>query len=331
MSDYDDDEELKNYSQVSKKGKKSQALKRGNKSSQTSSVETARNALFECLEYEGKATKQSSKGVLDRHAPPYWTRITVNKGTHFHTMGFSHNSTITLYPEEAAFLVSRNALVVTDQEEKTLDFQDFCEILCDPDTDGWISFDKYQVYAYLKRLGYIVQRSKPAQISTVIQSNISNPDSVSIWRLFFDKLSSWIYKNKDFPLVWNYKYTNYRAIYSTLQIIPSSPWYKPFYQSLCRSFDWDVYKPRASWKKKDPGPPDFRIVVNNIHDPMPSLHEQNQLFSQLEAPNYNYQPLRNVKMKEYGPTFVMALVGDAEGISYLRMVGDSLADIVDLT
>lgn len=64
---------------------------------------------------------------------------------------------------------------------------------------------------------------------------------------------------------------------------------------------------------------------------MPSLHEQNQLFSQLVGtPNSNYQPLRNVKGKEYGPTFVMALVGDAEGISYLRMVGDSLADIVDM-
>lgn len=62
---------------------------------------------------------------------------------------------------------------------------------------------------------------------------------------------------------------------------------------------------------------------------MPSLHEQNQLFSQLvNTSNTNYQPLRNTKLKEFGPTFVMALVGDTEGISFLRMVGDGLADIV---
>lgn len=260
--------------------KKSQALKRGNKSSQTGSIETARNALFECLKYERSATKQSSKGVLDRNTPPYWTRITANKGTHFHTMGFSHNGAITLYPEEAAFLVSRNALVLTDGDDETVDFQDFCELLCDPDTDGWITFDKYQVYAYLKRLGYIVLRSNPVEISTITPSDCNMKNS-SIWRLYFDKISSWIYKNKDIPLVWNYKYTSYRmsfyhfnttslliihigAIYSTLQIIPSSPWYKPFYKSLCRSFDWNVYKPRSSWKKKDPGTPDFRIVVNKL-------------------------------------------------------------------
>jgi hypothetical protein len=119
------------------------------------------------------------------------------------------------------------------------------------------------------------------------------------------------------------------SIYSALQIIPSSSWYKPFYKSLCRTFDWDVYKPRSTWKKKDPGVADFKVVVNNIHDPMPSLYHQNQLFYQSQGrSNTAYgNTIKDTCLVELGPTFLMALVGDAEGVTFLRMVGDGLSDI----
>ncbi|KAI7894111.1 uncharacterized protein EV154DRAFT_499388 [Mucor mucedo] len=330
MSDYEDEEEeMIDYSRLTnKKGNK--APKRGLKATQVqdSSVERARNALFECISVPPKIPKQCSKGILKKDA---YTSISVNKGTHLRTMGFSQKGVVTLFPEEAAFLVSRDALIVTDENDQPLSFRDFCEILCE-ESDGWISFDKYQVYAYLKRLGYIVMRSKPTNLALLnVETKFIN-DNCSIWDLLVQKLTHWIYKDSMLPLVWNYKYTNYRKIYSTLQIIPSSPWYKPFYNSLCRNFDWDVYKPRASWRKKEPGLPDFQIIVNNIRDPMPSLHEQNQLFAQLtNISNTNYQSLKNTELKERGPTFIMALVGDAEGISFMRLIGDGLADIYEVT
>lgn len=194
----------------SKKGQQQKAPKRGNKSTDQNSVESARQALFECIEYKAPISKTSSKGTL-QSCSPFWTSITTNKGTHLHTIGFSHKGIITLYPEEAAFLVSRNALVVTDDKEKVLGFQDFCEILCDDDTDGWINFDKYEVYAYLKRLGYIVLRSKPVSDMPSVPITESNKDrSISLWKLFFDKISYWIYKDQNIPLVWNYKYSSYR-------------------------------------------------------------------------------------------------------------------------
>jgi hypothetical protein len=126
-------------------------------------------------------------------------------------MGFSQAGVITLYPEEAAFLVSRNALIVTDREGNTFQYQDFCEILCEGD-DSWITFDKYQVYAYLKRLGYIVTRSKPSFNSIRAPPlQEENSGEISLWKLFFDKVSYWIYKENR-PLVWNYKYSNYRKL-----------------------------------------------------------------------------------------------------------------------
>lgn len=154
-------------------------------------------------------TRQCSKGSLRRNRPPYWTSISVNKGAHFHTLGFSNEGKITLYPEEAAFLVSRNALVVTDENDNELQFQDFCELLCDNETDGWITFEKYQVYAYLKRLGYIVQRSKSFSVPpTILESDDTHTRST--WDLFCNKLSYFIYKGNDMPLVWDYKDTSYR-------------------------------------------------------------------------------------------------------------------------
>lgn len=90
-----------------------------------------------------------------------------------------------------------------------------------------------------------------------------------------------------------------------------------------------MYKPRSTWKKKDPGEADFKVVVNNIHDPMPSLYHQNQLFYQSQGTsNIAYgNTLKDTQLVEFAPTFLMALVGDAEGITFLRMVGDGLADI----
>lgn len=124
-------------------------------------------------------------------------------------MGFSQKGVITLFPEEAAFLVSRDALIVTNEYNQLLGFQDFCEILCE-ESDGWISFDKYQVYAYLKRLGYIVLRSKAVDLASLKLETSVIEDSSSIWDIFVHKLTFWIYKDSRLPLVWDYKYSSYR-------------------------------------------------------------------------------------------------------------------------
>ncbi|CAO3624122.1 unnamed protein product [Mucor fragilis] len=242
-------------------------------------------------------------------------------------MGFSHQGAITLFPEEAAFLVARNALTVTKHTADPVCFEDYCQLMCER-CDGWITFDKYQVYAYLKRLGYIVMRAKKLRM-VAKQTAEKEPDVPSMLKLFFDAITDWIQPLQSRPLVWDYRCTSYPQIYSTLQIVPSTPWYKPFYTSLCPTFDWDVYKPRPGWKKKDPGEPDFRVVVKSVHEAMPTLYEQNQLFGQLiGTSSANYKPLlKNTELGLLAPAFVMALAGDAEGITFLRLTGDGVSNV----
>ncbi|GAN05191.1 tRNA-splicing endonuclease subunit sen54 [Mucor ambiguus] len=335
MSDAEDDEVLIDYSQLLGKknqhSKKSQAPKRGEKANVSHQLDQqqmakSRQALFECIAHIVPIPKNASEGQLSTSAP-YYTTITKSKGTHLHSMGFSYQGAITLFPEEAAFLIARNALSVTQHDTDPIRFEDYCQLMCEC-CDGWITFEKYQVYAYLKRLGYIVMRSKKLSITTK-QTVEKEPSEPSIFKLLFDAITHWIQPLQTRPLVWDYRCTSYSQIYSTLQIIPSTPWYKPFYTSLCPTFDWDVYKPRPSWKKKDPGEPDFRVVVKSIHESMPRLYEQNQLFSQLiDTCNANYKPpLKNTELGLLAPTFVMALVGDAEGITFLRLTGDGVEDV----
>ncbi|KAG1057158.1 hypothetical protein G6F46_002415 [Rhizopus delemar] len=284
-----DCEELVDYSQLIKKKKPKRPK------SNEDQTTYAQDALFQCLENKGRLQKSVCEGIVDSN----WIKITVNKGTHLHTVGMSHQGHIRLNPEEAAFLVSRNALIVRD-EDRVLTFEDLCEFIVE---DTWLTFDKYLVYAYLKRLGYIVMRSKAIA---------RQPHSVSYWQWWSEKISHWFNRSrkKRGPLVWNYSCSDYYTVYSTLQIIPSSsPLYKPFNQAWM--IDWDVYKPRPTWKKKDPGLPDYRIVVKNIQEPIPTLDSQYQLFSQSNDTQ-----------------LLIALVGDTEGVLFLNLMSNTVQTIV---
>ncbi|KAL9543977.1 hypothetical protein MBANPS3_007859 [Mucor bainieri] len=340
MSDAEDDDEvLIDYSQLLAKtnsrssSRRSQAPKRGEKANGPHQLDqqqlaTSRQALFECIAHKVPIPRNASQGQLSASAPHY-TTITKSKGTHLHSMGFSHQGATTLFPEEAAFLIARNALTVTQHDTGPVHFEDYCQLMCEC-SDGWITFDKYQVYAYLKRLGYIVMRSKTQPATANRQTAPKEPPpQPGMLKLLLDSITHWIQPLQRRPLAWDYRCTSYPDIYSTLQIIPSTPWYKPFYASLCPAFDWDTYKPRPGWRKKDPGEPDFRVLVRSIHAAMPTLYEQNQLFSQLMGmSSANYKPpLRHTELGAQAPAFVMALVGDAEGVTFLRLAGDGVADV----
>lgn len=171
--------------------RKGKALKRGVKPNATNDIvddqlQMAMQGLFQCISHKEKPAKNISLGHLNGN----YVTISQNKGGHSHTMGFSNKGVITFYLEEAAFLTARNALIVYDKSEKVLEFEDFCEMICE-ESDSWITYDKYQVYAYLKRLGFIVMRSK-GDISNPTRINYFNRPNIS------RRLPVWDYLYKDY-------------------------------------------------------------------------------------------------------------------------------------
>ncbi|CAO3594485.1 unnamed protein product [Absidia cylindrospora] len=100
------------------------------------------------------------------------------------------------------------------------------------------------------------------------------------------------------------------------------------------SVAWDVYKPNPKWKKRDPGVPDFRVVVGNMNDPLPSPDNLHHLFSLLYGLPHKdnaYYPVRNTRSMQSQPAFLMALVGNAEGVTFIRLQSDGISDIAPLS
>ncbi|KAG8901362.1 tRNA-splicing endonuclease subunit sen54 [Tulasnella sp. 403] len=134
--------------------------------------------------------------------------------------------------------------------------------------DGELTLEKYQVYAYLKRLGYVVIRAeKPRDVA--LYPLAAKPATPARPRAFR--------KLRIIPAGHNTPLQVHRPTTSSS--------YKPFYH---------VYKPSTAFKKSAPPPPDFCIVVINARTtPLPSLLEMSDLFGEL--PVVPVQPPRSRK------------------------------------
>ncbi|KAI8143695.1 hypothetical protein BJV82DRAFT_656669 [Fennellomyces sp. T-0311] len=318
-----DEDEVPDYStlfQRSRRGQKENIYS----ASQEEAIQQSRDALFSVIDEKKKVSdKNLSHGILDRATG--LTTLTRSKGTHLRVMGHSIKGSMTLYPEEAAWLINMNALHVPDATLETYFGLMFTN------TDKWISFEKYQVYAYLRRLGYIVHRHSTPQRSSADPTMSSSLRNRCQWLIhtlirLFKHAAVYLFGTK--PLIRHGQCSTFESVYSTLRIIPSSPWYKPFTDRETLSFDWDVYRPNPQWKKRSPGVPDFRVAVASAREAVPSLAKYQQLFGDLEQmtrPSDSYHPIRYTKPSNLA--FLLAVVEDTGGISFLRIAGDGVIDI----
>ncbi|KAF6747831.1 tRNA-splicing endonuclease subunit sen54 N-term-domain-containing protein [Ephemerocybe angulata] len=279
-------------------------------------LERSRTAMFETL----KATRTtSSKAISYGIWHPHLARaeVTVMKGIHFSSMGHSAprqvldtdgteklQKRLELLPEEAIYLIERGSMFCW--KESNLDLrqlegvdgvpmtvqQAYSEMIGTED----LTLEKFQVFAYLKRLGYVVTRTRQpnehyptAAPFSVAVSSSSVLDRV---RRLFGVLASGllrVFARFDWwhPLNTNTCFLgirNYGSLFRSLRFIPTghsvplnreeanqkeSP-YQIFY---------NLYKPSTPFKKSTPPAPDFQIVVINARTtPMPTLHELTDLF-----------------------------------------------------
>ncbi|KAI8602064.1 tRNA-splicing endonuclease subunit sen54 N-term-domain-containing protein [Dissophora ornata] len=262
-------------------------------------------------------------------------RLTVNKGTHFVSMGHTIRGQIYLYPEEALYLVDRGSLLV-DHHGIDMSVQQMWSLyLSEARVSGQpqsrqaaqestaepsdsLAMEKYLTYAYLKRLGFIVIRSgtyrhevdarlqhTPTPRSQVLAQLFSGATFwwSTLWRSLFAAWRNrtttlvadvglrlgaatdiWTRKSSR-PLVANNAQLHYDQILQTLRIIPAvrlarnpqdcqgAPAEKKEYKKNRHVVDFDVYKPAGAFKKRQPGIPDYRVVVVSVDAALPALNE----------------------------------------------------------
>ena len=290
------------------------------------------------------------------------------KGTHFSKMGVVKSAKddplgadgfrgqrLWLLPEEVLYLLERGSLDVrwpefqSEEESAGLPMSlqgAYAMFIGDDSQVGGLTFERYSVYAGLKRIGYTVLRAPtwdapgPPPSSDCFapfpqrtwQAGLLN--SITFWRTVFAK------EPKDDteqqvkgPLVSPQLFRSYDEIYRRLSLVnfhdPTVQFFQPYLEppeedpeemDLSFRITYHVWKPGSqTFKKSDPGTPDFRIAVVNARETtIPTLQ---QLSSLMKMVPYDppmptgqlYQKLR------HGYKNVVLAVVDQGVVSYLRM------------
>ncbi|KAG8681370.1 tRNA-splicing endonuclease subunit sen54, partial [Ceratobasidium sp. 395] len=288
----------------------------------------SRNAMFEALRgSRGASSKTISYAIW--YPEIARAHVIAARGTHFSVLGHSAvrpagstdsgpnkpQKRLELMPEEALYLMERGSLFCwRDYEapialiacsDNTLDLEDcdlsygtpmtvqqaFVEMIGEGKLDIHSPESARKVYAYLKRLGYVVGRTiAPANTPHYPlppPNNTTSPQS-----------EGWVCGHDRLPPASTRCYVTFRfdkaeisllaSIFASLRSIraghdmplrlhplrPPTDEFKIF---------WNVWKPSTPWRKLEVPKPDFEIaVVDARKTPIPDIYQLSTLFSSVE-------------------------------------------------
>ncbi|CCH59290.1 hypothetical protein TBLA_0B04540 [Henningerozyma blattae CBS 6284] len=344
----DDDELTQDWSKIaalSKKNPNYTIPKRGEKdavidgtNAQELLLNNARNEMFEALENSVRGTMIKSQ-VKAYYLPLQHEAIVPHpKGNFLQSMGKADKQgRVFLKFHEFLYLAERGTITpyqtfcIQDPdslEEQTIELQlsiqDLYSFFKSQDES-----DNFLVFAYLKRLGFIVNLTDSNDCDTTsffpppkksILSNILNIYNTIRSIFTFHKLSLF---NAFFYSKWNFlfnRYTTSGQIYVGLKKLI------PFFKAPHTRYDllslnsqhklssdtshkkqklsninfkplkitFDVWKPQSNYKKKVPGLPDYQVVVFNKNDPhqrFPTYLEMRKIFDSLD---YKFEYLSEI-------------------------------------
>ncbi|EDO18621.1 hypothetical protein Kpol_1048p52 [Vanderwaltozyma polyspora DSM 70294] len=327
-SDLDEDEVHQDWSQVAKltkKALKAKLPKRGEKEYEPDGTEiqdamlvNARKAMYDTLfnSIRGSMLKNQVKAfyIPDRHV----AIIPHPKGNFLQTIGRVDKTGICyLNFLEFLYLAERGTVTpflcndlndITNGNEYQLSIQEIYSFFKSQN-----EMDNFQVYAHLKRLGFIVFPSNSFESG---KTTFYPPTSIfkkyfapSLFKSFYLRIGLIFSKyfnsiaNDIFYSTSNFhymKYLNSISIYKSLnKLIPYHKVPKSKLELLDQKFtidqltttnrefelSFDVWKPQVNFKKKCPNLPDFQIVVYNKNDGsqhFPTYHDCQSIFNQLD-------------------------------------------------
>lgn len=288
------------------------------------------------------------------------------KSQHFQTMGTPKGGKEWLMPEEALFLIERGTLdcrwpikrEVGDHEEyRTADgapmslqsaYAAFLGF--EGGLGGKLTLEMYNVYAGLKRSGYVVFRTgawsqdrgdvvlahPPSQheSSSASQPSIFTRFFADLWRRLSQPDCTPTTADLAFgPMIKPGLYRSYTDIYRLLKLIPTHSRTTPPTFLLAPSpsnpfrVHFDVYRTTAKFRKSARGPPDFRIcVIDARTTPVPTGAQLNDLFAQVpeDRPKQGDQPYQRLK---HGSRNVVLAVVDNGMPSYIRLADSPFEEV----
>ncbi|GJJ73471.1 tRNA-splicing endonuclease subunit Sen54 [Entomortierella parvispora] len=320
------------------------------------------DAYFQILKEERRAAERTySRAVYEPERGLF--RLTANRGTHFVSMGHTIKGQIYLYPEEALYLMDRGSLLI-DYQGAPITLQQMWSVYLSPPffhpnseignciesgsdltqpSNATKSMERYLIYSYLKRLGFVVTRpgtydvdpslnakSKKSKESTLSADQPISTTATKDTTLPVDKLTnmdlkqsqeqgvvslrnpfwtlladSWSHLTVGIKRWWHIKRFIWSGkanrpiiaqtdripigqILSKLQVIPdlrlASKAKVSSSKSTNQAIDFLVYKPAGAFKKRQPGNPDYRVIVIRGDSSLPSLLDLRDLLQGQDDP-----------------------------------------------
>ena len=264
-----------------------------------------------------------------------------------------------LLPEEVIYLIERASIDVrwpSEDDEENFNGLPMSQQAAyamflgdDENRGGALTFERYSVYANLKRSGYTVLRapswdSPGPGLGSECYATIPNMPPrawlVGLLKYYTSWWDVWTatddhvdeHERTHGPLVRPKLYRSYAEIYRKLALIPyhdPTARFGPDNSELITSesipdptfrVTYHVWKPGSTtYKKSAPGPPDFRVaVVNARESSVPTLEEMSGFFDMVPyKPPPENAPLYQ-KLKHGYKSVILAVV-DQGVVSYLRL------------
>ncbi|KAI6103292.1 tRNA-splicing endonuclease subunit sen54 N-term-domain-containing protein [Pisolithus croceorrhizus] len=312
-------------------------------------LDRARGAMFEALRAErGISSKSASYGIW--YPSVARVHVVTSRGVHFASMGQSVSrasgtagnmdpelgknhrteTRLELLPEEAIYLIERGALFcyksipsnssqlnLANVEERSPGApmtvqQAYAEMIGRED----MSLERYQVYAYLRRLGFVLRRAKlhtsDCPVAPSHSPRLPTARAPNVWQRIATSFSLFVLKvlsvvDSLFPAnPWRpFRLRDAKSsgdMFEALRILRcchSSTLYSyrspdegattisPTHSTVASSASpysvfFHVYKPSTPFRKTVPPPPDFYLVIVNARTTAtPSLYELTALFEGL--------------------------------------------------
>ena len=223
-----------------------------------------------------------------------------------------------------------NSGSAADEASETLDEYDrgvpislqtaYALLIGGEDERGKVSLHKFQVFAGLRRMGYMLQRApSPPPIHPP-----SVPTGVALWQWLFSLME---HQPAPYgPLVRPGLYRSYRPIYKQLTVgsrhkpVPHAT--SPFATEDPYRIHFYVWKGNSKWKRTDPPPPDFYLSVADAQDTaLPTFEEIDALIdgTPWRPPKATWVGPRMLYPRlKHGYRHVLIAVVDHGVINYMR-------------